>query len=66
MKVTFLGCGNMGGAISHAISSIHELTVFDTDHGKAEALAGETGAKAASDAEKAIEASECIVLAVKP
>ena len=66
MKVTFLGCGNMGGAIAHAISSIHELTVFDTDDDKAKALASETGAAAASDIESAIRASECIILAVKP
>ena len=66
MKVSFLGCGNMGGAIAHAICRSHELTVFDTDGKKAALLAQETGAVPAETIESALEASECIVIAVKP
>lgn len=66
MKISFLGCGNMGGAIAHAVSGFHEVTVFDTDMDKAKSLASSIGAQAASTVEAALEASECIVIAVKP
>ena len=44
MKISFLGCGNMGGAIAHAVSGFHEITVFDTDMDKAKSLASSIGA----------------------
>lgn len=67
MKIGFIGCGNMGGALARAVikSGVGEVYVSDYNAEKAQAFAVENGACASDNL--AI-ASECdvIFLAVKP
>lgn len=67
MKVGFIGCGNMGGALARAICQVSETNVYisDLNSEKIEEFAKETGAIVSTN--EAI-AAECdfIFLAVKP
>ena len=67
MKIGFIGCGNMGGALATAVSRIDgaELFVSDYDKAKARAFAEKVSASAVSN-EKIAEDCELIFLAVKP
>ncbi len=66
MKVGFIGCGNMGGALARAVSrSGAQIFLADTDTAKRDALARELDA---SVGEAAAVAAECdyLFLGVKP
>lgn len=67
MKVGFIGCGNMGGALARAIGSICgvEILLADRDSEKAEALARELGGKADA-AESLCRECDFLFLGVKP
>jgi len=66
MKVGFIGCGNMGGALAYAVSRVSyaDILLYDKDTDKASALAKEIAAKVA-EINEVIEA-DCIFLGVKP
>ena len=68
MKIGFIGCGNMGGALALAASKSKdaEIFLFDKDEAKAKLLSAKIGNATITDA-KSI-ASECalIFLGVKP
>lgn len=71
MTVGFIGTGNMAtaivrGMIAGAFCSPDEIVVFDPDAAKREALAAELGVRAAESNEALVEASDVVVLAVKP
>ena len=67
MKVGFIGCGNMGGALARAVLKNSQTKVYISDYlaEKAEAFAKETGAMATNNATIAREC-DFIFLAVKP
>ena len=67
MKIGFIGCGNMGGALATAVSGIEgvELFVSDYDKKKASRFAEEHGALAVANEEIA-EKCDYVFLAVKP
>lgn len=67
MKVGFIGCGNMGGALARAISSAEgvEILLADRDSEKASALAAEIGGVAAT-AESLCKECDFLFLGVKP
>ncbi len=66
-KAGFIGTGNMGGALAHAVSKTAEsVTLFDINTKKAEALSLEIGAKTASDIKELVAVSNFVFLAVKP
>lgn len=66
IKVAFIGCGNMGGALAHsAAKSGCSLMLSDTDADKADSLAQAVGGCVASNARCAAEANY-IFMAVKP
>ncbi len=66
MKVGFIGCGNMGGALARAASkSGEELYLADFSREKAEALAAELGAVVSDNNSIAAEC-DYIFLGVKP
>jgi len=70
-KIGFIGTGNMGSAIVRGVvrsgtASPEDVYLFDTDTGKAEALAKETGAVVTSDSVELVNICRYIVLAVKP
>ncbi|MDR0910305.1 MAG: pyrroline-5-carboxylate reductase [Spirochaetaceae bacterium] len=72
MIISFIGCGNMGGALVRSMaanaedSSIEKILLADTDTAKAESLAKELGhlAEVRSNADAAV--ADIVFLAVKP
>lgn len=66
-KIGFIGAGNMGSALAKATSLIEntELYIYDKDEAKANALAKELSATAATN-EKIAEICDFIFMAVKP
>lgn len=67
MKIGFIGCGNMGGALARAAAKVAntELLLSDYSAKKAEELALELSARAATNKEIAAEC-DTVFLAVKP
>ena len=68
MKIGFLGCGNMGGALARAVRRADPTAVIilsDTDRMKRDALAAEVSARVA-DADAMIRESNYVFLGLKP
>lgn len=67
MKIGFIGCGNMGGALARAASKISDAELLLADHSKekASALSKELSAAVARNREIA-STCELVFLAVKP
>lgn len=65
MKITVIGAGNVGTALSRsAVAAGHTVTLSAASAEKAAAVAAETGAFAASDNVSATAGAELVVLAV--
>ncbi len=64
-KISFIGTGNMGGALIRSIRS-EQLYITDYNMEKATELAAEVGCETASDNSEAIALGEFIFLCVKP
>lgn len=67
MKIGFIGCGNMGGALARAVCRVLNTKVYIYDHNKekSEAFAGEIGAEI-SDSISIARECDFIFLGVKP
>ena len=65
MKIGFLGCGSMGGAIARAVSQVTKDIVLTDRSGKGKALADELGI-AYGSAEEIARDCDWVFLAVKP
>ena len=68
MKIGFLGCGNMGGALARAVRRADPTAVIilsDTDKKKRDVLAAEISARV-SDADAMIREANYIFLGLKP
>ncbi|MBE6636497.1 MAG: pyrroline-5-carboxylate reductase [Ruminococcaceae bacterium] len=68
MKIGFIGCGNMGGALAKAVAQTvpaRDITVTEKDHDKAADFALETGVALGTLAETAGDC-QFLFLAVKP
>ena len=68
-KISFIGVGNMGGAVARAVCKAVEpkdVVLYNIHPAKAEKLAEEIGCTVAADAEEAVRASKYIMFAVKP
>ena len=69
MTISFIGTGNMGGALARAAVRAGDpqgVTLTDYAVDKARALAEELGCRCAEDNAAAVRASDYILLAVKP
>lgn len=70
LRISFIGTGNMAGAIIKGLGQTQrdqvEMHLFDLATEKATALAELTGAQVCKDLAEAVEKGEIIVLAVKP
>ena len=65
MDVAIIGAGNVGGALAEAFSRAgHSVTITSRTPEKAETMARETGATAASSNREAADRAEVVVLAV--
>ena len=67
IKVGFIGCGNMGGAIARSISRISQTSLYisEPNKAKAEEISKELGAEISSS-ESVCETADFIFLAIKP
>ncbi len=70
MKIAFIGCGNMAGAIIDAMlsggrTSANDIIVFDKDNSKYERFS-EKGVLCADSLKDAVENARYILIAVKP
>ncbi len=65
MKIGFLGCGSMGGAIARAVSQVTKDVVLTDRSGRGKALADELGI-AYGSAEEIARNCDWVFLAVKP
>ena len=67
MKIGFIGAGNMGAALTRAISKTeNSILIYDSNLEKASELASKVGASALSSSSLVIEESDAVFLAVKP
>ncbi|WP_371164478.1 pyrroline-5-carboxylate reductase [Buchananella felis] len=71
MRIGFIGCGAMGGAIARGAVAAGlvdggQMLLYDSYLPSAEALAGELGAQVASGAADVAGGADLLVLAVKP
>lgn len=64
MKIGFIGCGNMGGALARAASG--EIFLYDKNTDAADALATEIGGNAEGSAVALTEKCDMVFLGVKP
>ena len=64
MRIGFIGCGNMGGALARAAKG--EIILYDRNTDAAMALARELGARVAGSATELTEECEVVFLGVKP
>lgn len=66
MKIGFIGCGNMGGALARAISRVSyvDVLLYDLSEKKANALAGDIAGRAVGLSECA--SADVVFLGVKP
>ena len=64
MKLGFIGCGNMGGALARAASG--EIFLYDKNTDAADALATEIGGNAEGSAVALTEKCDMVFLGVKP
>ncbi len=66
MKITIIGCGNMGRALAERLSSFHTLFLYDRNINKSETLQNKGYGTACTQIEDALKQSEMIILAIKP
>lgn len=66
MKITIIGCGNMGRGLAQRLSKSNELVLYDRHLEKAEQLSQEGNGKVSTDLMKELQVSEMIILAIKP
>lgn len=66
MRITIIGCGNMGTAFAKGLSSYHEIGLYDINPQKAEAVAQVVSGKAFQQIKEAVEWAEAVILAIKP
>ena len=71
MKLSIIGCGNMGAAIIGGIIKSGmtvpvDITVFDIDGAKADKLVKEFGVSRQDDVHDTVESGDTVIIAVKP
>jgi NADPH-dependent F420 reductase len=65
MNVAIIGAGNVGGALARGFTRAgHTVSISSANRETAGAVAGETGARAASSNQDAVRGAEIVVLAV--
>ena len=71
MKISFIGAGNMGGAMINAIVSCkaakpEDMYIYDKDTSKCEAFKKSLGVNVSADGVSAVMSSDVVFIAVKP
>ena len=68
-KISFIGAGNMGGALIRAVCKAippEDVLIYDTDTAKTSAMAFETGCDTCASLDAAVSDAKYIVFCVKP
>lgn len=66
MRITIIGCGNMGSAFAKQLCLNQEIGLFDRNYRKAEILSLDNCGRAFTAAKEALEWADAVVLAIKP
>lgn len=66
MKITIIGCGQMGGAYAERLSVHHQLFLYDHHHEKVEALHKKGHGTPCTDITYDLTHSDFVILAMKP
>jgi pyrroline-5-carboxylate reductase len=66
MKISIIGCGNMGSGIARRLAKEHQLSLIDRTYKRTEALANEIGARPCKSIEEVVAEADVIILAIKP
>lgn len=66
MKITVIGCGNMGGALIAHLTKEHNVTICGKDRSKGEGVAAELGGRFEGDLSRAVQGADYVILAIKP
>jgi len=66
MRITIIGCGNMGAALAARLSQEHQLFFYDHHIEKAEHLAQNGYGTAHKNIKEALQNAEIVILAIKP
>ena len=66
MKITVIGCGNMGGSIARILAKKRPITLCDRNRDRTEVLAGEIGANFIYDVNEAVKDADYVILVIKP
>lgn len=66
MKISIIGCGNIGTGIAKHLTKEHQITLYDRDEKKTKECADLLGAKWVKNSSEAIEKAEVVILTVKP
>lgn len=66
MKISIVGCGNMGSCFAQKLSENHELVLFDKHEEKSRDLAKKLKVSHSSKLDEAVKDSEIVILAIKP
>ncbi|MFP4188610.1 MAG: pyrroline-5-carboxylate reductase family protein, partial [Halobacteriales archaeon] len=65
MKVTVIGCGNLGSAVVEGLVNVgHDVVACDKDEGALAALSD--GVEKTAESTEAVEGADLIIIAVKP
>lgn len=66
MKITIIGCGNMGQALAQRLSAANTIFLYDRNKEKTRKLQQEGHGTACDRLDDALQQSELVILAVKP
>lgn len=66
MKITIMGCGNMGKGLAPRLSEANQLFFYDRNFEKSQALEKEGLGKSCKELKDAIQSCAVLILAVKP
>jgi pyrroline-5-carboxylate reductase len=66
MRITIIGCGNMGSALASQLFKNHPLALFDRHPEKSAALEEQGHGTAVSTLKQALSHAEILILAIKP
>jgi pyrroline-5-carboxylate reductase len=66
MKITIIGCGNMGSAFAQRLSPHHTIYLHDRNPEKCETLECEGHGRYCNQIHQAIELADIVILAIKP
>ncbi|MFA6917073.1 MAG: pyrroline-5-carboxylate reductase [Parachlamydiales bacterium] len=66
MRITIIGCGNMGSGIAQRFAPLHDVYLYDRNMQKVEQLVKQGCGKVCHNLDEAFKTSDILLLAIKP